>query len=400
MTAIPTSQHTTAYQIVRWYESKPQEHRPHMGASIIGHPCDRNIWLTWRWAMKPEFSGRILRLFKRGQREEAEFIEELRGIGATVWDTNPENGKQWTISACNGHFGGSLDGVAKGLPEAPKSVAVLEFKTHSSKSFTDLVKKKVKESKPQHYDQMTVYMGKMDIDRALYIAVNKDTDDLYTEWVHFDQDRYTVIMSRAENLIESTEPPPRLSADPAHFQCKMCSFWKLCHGGMAAEANCRTCCYSSPVENGAWRCDKHKVNPDLNVQRDGCDQHLLIPALVPYGEAVDGGETWVAYKHRDTGVMFVNGPENCSDYGPVFSSKELHNCPGPLIADVIGLKQEFPVSKVERGDVKNPNTDLTTAFDDIATHPDDLVAKPETPAKKSERDKIKATVRAMEAMKK
>ena len=81
-----------------------------MGASLIGHNCDRYIWLTWRWALKPEFKGRILRLFDTGKREESRLIEELRGIGATVWDVDPDSGDQWRVSACNGHFGGSLDG--------------------------------------------------------------------------------------------------------------------------------------------------------------------------------------------------------------------------------------------------------------------------------------------------
>ena len=70
MATIPESQHTTAYQIVRWYESKRQAHRPHMGASIIGHQCERSVSLTWRWVLTPEFTGRILRLFSTGQREE------------------------------------------------------------------------------------------------------------------------------------------------------------------------------------------------------------------------------------------------------------------------------------------------------------------------------------------
>jgi hypothetical protein len=399
MATLPDSTHTTAHQIVRWYESKPQEHRPHMGASLIGHQCERSIWLTWRWVKKPEFSGRMLRLFNRGQREEALFVEELRAIGAQVWDTDPDTGGQVRVSACNGHFGGSLDGIAKGLPEAPKATAVLEFKTHSNKSFMDLAKNKVQASKPQHYAQMTVYMGLMDIDRALYMAVNKDTDDLYTEWVHFDQEHFTVLMDRAERLIGMSEPPPKLSDDPAYFVCKMCNFWKHCHGGQAAEANCRSCCYASPVEDAAWSCDKHKVKLSDQVQRDGCNDHLMIPALVPYGEAVDGGESWVAYKHRDNGVMFVNGPEGCSEYGPIFSSKELHNCPGSLIADVINVKNEFPVSKVASGDVKAP-LDHTTAWDDIATHPDDLPVKADPEPKRAARAKIKSAVQAMEAMKK
>ncbi len=97
---LPESQHTTSAAIVKWYESKPQEHRPHMGASLIGHECERYIWNTWRWALKPSFPGRILRLFSSGVREESRLIEELRGIGATVWETDPDTGEQGIHGHC------------------------------------------------------------------------------------------------------------------------------------------------------------------------------------------------------------------------------------------------------------------------------------------------------------
>lgn len=396
MAAIPESPHTTSAAIIRWYESKPQEHRPHMGASLIGHNCDRYIWLTWRWALKPEFKGRILRLFDTGKREESRLIEELRGIGATVWDVDPDSGDQWRVSACNGHFGGSLDGVAKGLPEAPKSPAVLEMKTHNQKSFDELVKKKVQGAKPQHYDQMTVYMGLMEIDRALYMAVNKNTDDVYCEWVHFDKDRYAQLIARAQRLIESTTPPYRLSTDPEFFECKWCSMWRHCHGGMAAEPNCRTCVHASPVENGKWWCEKHRGHQDYADQTMGCNDHLLIPDLVPYGDPQDGGENWIAYRHKDTGEHFLNGPAGIKEYGPNFSSKELHNCNGTLIADVIKLKAEFPVSTVASGTTIAP----TTEWDDIATHPDDIPVKPDSPSKREEAKKIKGAAKALEALRK
>lgn len=396
MAALPESQHTTSAAIIRWYESKPQEHRPHMGASLIGHNCDRYIWLTWRWALKPEFKGRILRLFDTGKREESRLIEELRGIGATVWDVDPDSGDQWRVSACNGHFGGSLDGVAKGLPEAPKSPAVLEFKTHGEKSFNELLKKKVQGAKPQHYDQMTVYMGLMEIERALYMAVNKNTDDVYCEWVHFDKDRYAQLIARAQRLIESTTPPYRLSTDPEFFECKWCSMWKHCHGGMAAEPNCRTCTHSSPVEAGEWRCEKHSKVLDYKAQTQGCDVHLLIPDLVPYGDPQDGGENWIAYRHKDTGEHFLNGPAGIKEYGPNFSSKELHNCNGTLIVDVLKLKAEFPVSTVASGTTIAP----TTEWDDIATHPDDIPVKPDSPSKREEAKKIKGAAKALEALRK
>lgn len=385
---LPESQHTTAHAIVKWYESKPQEHRSHMGASLIGHDCERHVWMSWRWALKPNFPGRVLRMFSTGVREEGRLIEELRGIGATVWETDPDTGAQWRVSAMRGHFGGSLDGVAQGLPEAPKTPAVLEFKTHNHKSFTTLVEKRVREAKPQHYDQMQVYMGLMSLERALYMAVDKDTDDLYCEWVHFDKDRFDMLMARAERLIGMTEPPPRISEDPAHWQCKFCNFHAVCHGRLAAEANCRTCCHASPVENGAWRCEQHsKELPDA-AQRKGCEAHLMIPALVAYAEAVDGGSSWVAYKHKLSGKHFVNG-EKLPDttYGPCFSSAELHNCPAELLPDTLTVKEQFPDAKVVSGSlIDMPSDDL-----------DAVPTKRDMPGTKEKKARITATMKALQS---
>lgn len=390
MAAIPESQHTTAHAIVRWYESKPQEHRPHMGASIIGHPCSRYVWLTWRWAMTPKFPGRVLRLFDTGKREEARLLEELRGIGAKVWDVNPDTGDQWRVVACNGHFGGSLDGVAKGVPEAPKSPCVLEFKTHSAKSFADLAKNKVQASKPQHFDQMQVYMGLMEIDRALYIAVNKDTDELYVEWVHFDQEHFENLIDYATGLIQMPTPPDRISTDPANWQCKGCTHHDLCHGGIAAEANCRTCCHASPGANGTWDCDRHSKKLDDKTQRAGCSDHLLIPALTPYAEAVDGGPNWVAYKHRQSGQMFVNGTETVEGYGQTFTSKELQHCPADLMQQASELKEVFPGAEVIKGSVHRMEWNT----------PDDLdaITKPDTKRDRVKRSAIAQSLRNLEKL--
>ena len=52
------------------HENRQEKPRPHMGCSILGHPCDRYLWLSFRWAVIEKFKGRILRLFRRGQLEE------------------------------------------------------------------------------------------------------------------------------------------------------------------------------------------------------------------------------------------------------------------------------------------------------------------------------------------
>lgn len=389
---LPTSQHTTSAAIVKWYESKPQEHRPHMGASLIGHECERYIWLTFRWALTPTFPGRVLRLFSTGQREESRIVEELRGIGATVWETDPATGDQWRVSACGGHFGGSLDGVAQGLPEAPKTAAVLEFKTHSHKSFTDLVAKKVAGAKPQHFDQMTVYMGLMDLERALYVAVNKDTDDVYTEWVHFEPVRFAKLMTKAQRLVDATTPPAKLSEEPTHWQCKFCNMHANCHGDKAAEANCRTCCHVTPTPEGAWHCGAKGRDLPLANQRAGCEQHLMMPPLVPYAEPVDGGEAWVGYRHRTNGTLFTNGQAVVPGHGPNFASKELQHCPGELIGDMAGFKEQFPGARVVK---PTPRSLIDMPSDDL----DAVPTKPEHPARKAARGRAAAALKALEGMK-
>jgi hypothetical protein len=161
-------------------------YRDHLGASSIGAPCDRAIWYSWRWTTRARHTGRLLRLFQTGHMAEDRFIRDLRRIGVQVLPVDPDTGKQWEYRDETGHFGGSMDGVGLGFIEAPKTWHALEFKTHGAKSFAKLLDEGVAVSKPQHMAQMQVYMHLAGLDRCFYMAVNKDTDELYQERVAYD----------------------------------------------------------------------------------------------------------------------------------------------------------------------------------------------------------------------
>jgi len=327
MAGVPASQHTTAEAVIEWRGAQPQEQREHLGASVIGHACERYLWNVFRWAAAPSFNGRTLRLFDRGRREEAVVVEELRGIGVELHVE--ENGEQIRVHDKSGHFGGSVDGIGLGFSEGPKSWAILEVKTHNAKSFTEMRKLGVAESKPQHYAQMQTYMGLLKVERALYFAVNKDNDEIYTEWVHFDKDAFDHYAARAKRVLDAKTPPAKLSDDPAHWQCKGCQFFSLCHEQKVADVNCRTCCHASPVEAGAWRCQLRNELRNKGKQAEACDSHLFIPALVPFGEATDGGESFIEYRHKETGETFKNGPG-------FYSSRELaKSCAGTVTEPVV-----------------------------------------------------------------
>ena len=271
--------------------------RDHLGASIIGKDCERALWYDFRWVTRRAFSGRMLRLFDTGKREEDRLIRDLRRTGATVLDADPETGRQWQVSALGGHFGGSLDAVAIGLLEAPKTWHVVEFKTHSAKSFSALRKDGVERAKPQHWAQMQVYMHLTGIARAMYVAVCKDTDEIHVERLRADPAEGQRLIGKAKRVIDAPRPPVKISDDPAWWQCRLCEHHDHCHGDRPAERNCRTCLHSTPVDGG-WHCARWNGSIGPNEQRCGCSAHLFIPDLVP-GEVVDAGNDWVAYRLAD-----------------------------------------------------------------------------------------------------
>jgi len=137
---------------------------------------------------------------------------------------------------------------------------------------------------------------------------------------------------------------------------------------------------------------------DYKAQTRGCDVHLMIPDLIPFGDPQDGGDNWIAYKHKTTGDYFLNGPSGIKEYGPNFSSQELHNCNGSLIAEVIKVKAEFPVSTVTAGSTTGP-VPAAAVWDDIATHPDAIPVKPDAPAKREQAKKVRGAVKTLEALK-
>lgn len=281
MAAIPTGNHSTVSLIDKWYQDQQEPPRPHLGCSALGHHCERWLWLSFRWSVIEQFSGRILRLFERGQMEEDRFVKMLRDIGCKVHAFTPE-GEQFRVDF-GSHVSGSTDGVIEsGLPEAPKTVHVLEFKTHSKKSFTDLAKKGVQESKPMHYAQMQVYMEGMGYPDAFYMAVCKDDDSLYTERVKLDRDFAIKLIEKGQRIaLANRMPEPCIGASPSWYQCKFCPAYDHCHQQVPIETkHCRTCANAIPTKDSTWFCDKYETDIPLEAQRKGCDEHEMHQDLI------------------------------------------------------------------------------------------------------------------------
>ncbi len=303
---------TKAIDEVYVAESNDSRHYPYMRGSKSGHACDRHLWFVFRWTHPPEqFSGRILRLFNTGHREEDRIVDDLLKAGVTVKSTDPATGNQWRVEACDGHFRGHLDGVVSDLPEDPRLECVLEIKTHSDKSFRQLAATGVTAAKPEHLAQMQAYMHLQGLGAAFYLAKNKNTDDFYAEIVRYDPTHGEQIINRAEHLVKTDRLPIRVSDDPDYFLCRAfkCPSYNICHQGGWAERNCRTCIHSEPIPKGQWRCARFDRVLSRADQKAGCPHHLYLPDLVP-GEQIDADESaeTITYALSD-GEIWTDGQE-------------------------------------------------------------------------------------------
>ena len=304
MSKIPELNNTIAELIDKSHESRQQNSRFHLGCSMLGHPCDRYLWLSFRWAVVEKFAGRILRLFRRGQLEENTITQDLRAIGIDIRATT---GNQARVDfGC--HVSGSVDGIIyHGVPEALNKKHIAEFKTHSTKSFNDLLKQGVEKSKPMHFVQMQVYMLGTDIDRALYLAINKDNDEIYTERVRLDKKLAEKYVERGKRIALADRMPEPISSDSTWYQCKFCPAHEFCHESkITKEVNCRTCSHSTAKEDGTWHCARWDDTIPNQAQYAGCDSHVLHPDLVPYqmldGDGING--KWLI-----NGKEIVNGED-------------------------------------------------------------------------------------------
>lgn len=293
-------------------EQQVEQPRPHIGCSTLGHPCDRYLWLAFHWAVTPSFPGRLLRLFKRGQDEEASVIKYLTMIGARVQQ------QQKSVDFGN-HVSGSIDGIITGLPGHELDHVLLEIKTNNKKSFNELEKKGVELAKPLHYTQMQCYLHGLKLTKALYYAVCKDDDRIHTEIVKYDQSAALSAIERGHRIASTQRMPEPIAATADYYICKMCDMREFCWETQTTKnVNCRTCMHSTPTGNSTWVCAIHNDEPiPYNWQTQGCSSHVLHPDLVPY----------VHTRNADsiTATLTINGsPVVNGDRGPnVYSSEEI-----------------------------------------------------------------------------
>lgn len=329
--------------------------RPYLGMSAIGGECARALWYTFRFCTTPHFEASTLKLFEDGHRGEDLQAERLRLVdGVQLLTVDDVTGRQFAMVDHGGHFRGHMDGAIHGLLQAQKTWHVWEHKQVSEDKFAKLLKLKSMHDEKEvfakwdttYYGQGQLYMNYTGMKRH-YLTVStpggRKTTSVRTEYNSVDAMK---LVARAESIIFSVEPPPRLSNDPTWYACKpygkLCVHHDVCHGTRVPNLSCRTCCHATPERDGdgMWSCSKHKSHIPIAVQRAGCGEHLPLPFLLSFGETIDAGNDWILFKDKRNESYFAVVAESAlppadviEQYHPlVFRSSELL----PSFAGLIG----------------------------------------------------------------
>lgn len=240
-----------------------------LSPSMLNHPCPRHVFYQFRWASNPvAHTAKTLRIFNRGHRDESQLIQWLQQAGIVV--QHVDNGNQIGYEEYNGHVKGFVDGVLI----INDDHYILECKSINLSTFKVIKGGGLKIGKPEHYLQVQLYMYFMKLPKAIYIAVNKNNDDLYIEKIDYNEDSIRNIMGLTAQLLFTNEIPPQVHGHPQGYTCQRfggCPHVGTCFGTDKPLQTCRSCIHGSPfidedVNKNSWHCKKHNINIPLEEQ--------------------------------------------------------------------------------------------------------------------------------------
>lgn len=346
---IPEPLHTTAAAINLAHEKRAAQEvpRPHMGISQLGKEDDRELWLSFRWAFKQHFDGRLLRLFRRGHLEEATVVDDLIAAGMDVRDTG---GQQRNLDF-GSHVKGSCDGIiTRGVFEAPNTPHLLEIKTISKKRFEALQKQGLEKSNFLYWVQVHCYMHGTGLDRCLFLAVCKDNDEIYTERVKYNKAIAEKYITRGQRIALADRMPEPVYYDATDWRVKFSPYYAAYFPESAATehyarltpqresthpllaricVNYRTDATSTPREDGTWYNERWQAEIPEKSQHLSDDGHVLHPDIMAFAgwQMLDGVDEFTARYRLPSGKTVLNGAPRMVDGEIVFTSNELLAAP-------------------------------------------------------------------------
>jgi CRISPR/Cas system-associated exonuclease Cas4 (RecB family) len=200
-------------------ETEKKSPRTYLGGSAIGKECDRQIWYEYYQPIKND-NPRVERIFLLGHLMESLVLAMLKHAGYTVYHET-DDGHQF--GGEDEEIGWHCDGVIM-YHDTPH---LLEIKSASDKRFNEMVKKGVRLSDPVYYTQMQVYMHYLELDKGLFVVMNKNNSELHMEVIEYNAIEAKYAINRGKEIVRN-EIPDRKYISKSFYKCAYCVYKEIC----------------------------------------------------------------------------------------------------------------------------------------------------------------------------
>jgi len=176
--------------------------------------CPRSIFFKFKNAPREETEARILRLFEHGDYIQMQMMNILISLGivrASEVNIPPQE---------------IISGRADAIVTLNNELYVVDFKSMNSMVFKEL-----STPKPEHVNQIQLYLHYFKIPKGILLYVDKDTLSLKEFYIEYDQQLCLNLLSDLQKLKEKIDKnlvPERLTDYPDNWQCKYCPFKEIC----------------------------------------------------------------------------------------------------------------------------------------------------------------------------
>jgi len=223
--------------------------RSYLGMSGIGGLCRRKIWYGFRGYTPSAIEGRIQMIFSLGDAVELQVLKWLEQAGYKVRD------RQLAFEDMGGLFRGHCDGIVEGVTQKPH---ILEIKSASASRFKAFQESGIAAISPEYAGQVQCYMGYSGLERAIFVVMNKNTCEIYTERVHFSRSSFVELKEKATSIIGKDVEIRGFDQDSP--ECGMCPYKGHCWSApyIQETPTCGTCVHCIfPFDTIEPYCGKH-----------------------------------------------------------------------------------------------------------------------------------------------
>jgi hypothetical protein len=232
------------------------EVRKYLGMSSVGYPCMRKVWFSYNGYETSNVSdkGKMYRIFDMGHTVEEMLKKYLRMAGFEITD------EQLEFSDFDDRFKGHCDGIIKGVT---KKDHILEIKSASMYNFEKMKKESVASFNPAYGAQIQLYMGYAQLERGIFVVMCKNSQEIYTERVYFDQQEFEALRAKALMILESEKAPEKDDTN-----CYFCDFrGRTCE---KADIICHKCVHKLEFSNYPIKALFDKYNLTTCLIEDDC----------------------------------------------------------------------------------------------------------------------------------